>query len=66
MFFLEENHVRRAVDSVGGPTKTSNLMGVSNAAVHKWVAAQRVPDIDQARKLAELSGIEVTKLRPVA
>ncbi|WP_048439987.1 hypothetical protein [Caenimonas sp. SL110] len=65
MFFFPENQVRLAVNTVGGPTKTSNLLGVSNACVHKWIAAERVPDIDQAKKLAELSKVAVEKLRAI-
>lgn len=65
MFFLE-NHVKKAVAKVGGPTYTSNQLGVSNGCVHKWVAAGRVPNIEKARKLADLSGIDLQKLRGAA
>ncbi|MDF2457738.1 MAG: hypothetical protein K0S79_154 [Nitrospira sp.] len=65
MFFLPENHVKRAVEIVGGPTFASNLLSVSNQCIHKWIAAERVPNLNQARKLSELSKIEVEKLRPV-
>ena len=49
----------------GGATKTSILLGVSNACVYRWIKVLRVPDIDHARKLAEVSGMPVEKLRPV-
>ncbi len=65
MFNLRENHIRKAVDLVGGPTYASNLCGVSNACVHRWIQIERVPNIDKARKLAELSGIDLLKVRPV-
>lgn len=61
--FFQENHVRSAVAKVGGPTFTSNSLGVSNGCVHKWIKAGRVPNIAKARQLAELSGIELEKLR---
>lgn len=62
MFFIE-NQVKKAVSLVGGPTFTSNHLGVSNGCVHKWVKAGRVPNIVKARQLSELSGISVDKLR---
>lgn len=65
MFFLE-NSVKRAVARVGGPTFTSNHLGVSNGCVHKWIKAGRVPNLNKARQLAELSGIELEKLRGAA
>jgi len=63
--FIQENFVGIAVAKVGGPTMTSNLLSVSNGAVHKWIKAQRVPNIHKAKQLAELSRISVEKLRPV-
>ncbi len=65
MFNIRENQIRKAVDLVGGPTFTSNLCGVSNACVHKWIKAERVPNIEKARKLSELSGVAIAELRPV-
>lgn len=62
---IQGNYVKKAVDKVGGVTKVSNLLLVSNGAVHKWLKAERVPNIDKARQLAELSGIAVEKVRPV-
>lgn len=62
MFFLE-NQVKKAVTLVGGPTFTSNRLGVSNGCVHKWVKAGRVPNIVKARLLSELSGVSIDKLR---
>ena len=62
MFFLE-NQVKKAVTLVGGPTFTSNHLGVSNGCVYKWVKAGRVPNIVKARLLSELSGVSVEKLR---
>jgi DNA-binding transcriptional regulator YdaS (Cro superfamily) len=63
--FFSDNSVRIAVSKIGGVTKTSNLLGVSNGAVHKWLSAQRVPNIDKAKQLAQLSGIALEKVRPV-
>jgi DNA-binding transcriptional regulator YdaS (Cro superfamily) len=63
MFFFPENAVKAAVNLAGGPTKVSNALGVSNAAVHKWIAGERVPDIDKARKLSELSNVALDRIR---
>ena len=65
MFFIE-NHVKTAVTRAGGPTETSNQLKVSNGCVHKWIKAGRIAKINQARKLSELSGISVEKLRGAA
>lgn len=60
---FEENKVRIAVERLGGPTRTSNLMGVSNAAVHGWIRARRISNIDFAKKLAELAGLQLQDVR---
>ena len=65
MFNIRENHVQKAVDTVGGPTFASNLLAVSNACIHKWIKAERIPNIDKAKKLAQLSKVDLTKLRPI-
>ena len=64
MYFLPENAVKKAVKIIGGVTKASNLLGVSNGAVHSWVKRGRVTNIDYAKKLAELSGLKVEQVRP--
>jgi hypothetical protein len=65
MLRFNENHVRTAINKIGGPTKTSNLLNISNGAVHAWIRAGRISNIDYARKVAELSGMPVEKVRPV-
>lgn len=62
-FELKENHVRTAVDRVGGPTKASNLIGVSNNTVNSWINKRRINNIDHARTLADASGMSVQDLR---
>lgn len=63
--FIQENYVQRAVAKAGGPTMVSNLLSVSNGAIHKWINSQRIPNLDKAKKLAELSKVALEKLRPV-
>jgi hypothetical protein len=58
-----QNHVKVAIDRVGGPTKAANLMEVSNGCIHVWMTNRRVPNIDKARKLSSLSGMAVELLR---
>ena len=65
MYMYSENAVRKSVDKIGGVTKTSNILGVSNGAVHAWIKNRRVTNIDYAKKLPELSKIPLEKLRPV-
>jgi len=57
------NYVRIAVDRVGGPTKAARLAGVSNATIHNWIKAQRIPNIDQAKLVTKESGMDVQNLR---
>ena len=64
--FFQENHVRSAVQKAGGPTHISNQLNVSNGCVHKWIRAGRISKINQAKKLSELSGVSVEKLRGAA
>lgn len=60
---IPQNKVKIAVNRVGGPTKTSNLCGVSNGTVHAWIKARRVSNIDKAKMLAELADMQVEELR---
>ncbi len=62
--FMYQNQVKAAVRKIGGPTKTSNLLGVSNGAIHAWIKARRIPNVDYARKVAELAGMRVEDVRP--
>ena len=41
MFNFDDNKVKIAVHRVGGPTKTSNELHVSNATIHNWVTGVR-------------------------
>lgn len=63
MLYFTENYVRTAVDRVGGPTKAANLASVSNATIHNWLQAGRIPNIDKARIVAKESGVDVSLLR---
>lgn len=56
--------IKTAIDRLGGPTKVSNLLGVSNGTVHAWIKTGKISDRDYAQKIAELSGISLTRLRP--
>ncbi len=65
MFFTPDNHVRIAIAKAGGPTKISNQLLISNGAVHAWVRKGRIADLDFARKVSALSGVDVELLRSV-
>lgn len=64
MHVISENFVRKSVLKIGGVTKASNLLGVSNGAVHSWIKKRRITNIDYARQISELSGISIEKVRP--
>lgn len=63
MFISFENYVKTAVAKIGGPTKTSNLLGLSNGAVHAWIRKGRIADIDIAKRVCELSGMKLEQVR---
>lgn len=63
MFDLMQNHVRTAVERLGGPTKTAHLASVSNATIHVWLSSNRIPNIDKARIVAKEAGMDVQLLR---
>ena len=60
-----DNKVRVAVARAGGPTRVATMLGVANNTIHSWVNNQRVPNINHARKLAEVACFDVRDLRPV-
>lgn len=68
MFRVDVNnfrdHVKAAVDRLGGPTKAAHAAGVSNATIHAWIKRRRISNIDKAKLLSKLTGIEVQQLRP--
>lgn len=58
--------IKSAIDLLGGPTKASNTLGVSNGTVHAWIKAGRISDIDKARMVADALDINVALLREKA
>lgn len=63
MFQLVRNHVKIAVDRLGGPTKAATAMAVSGTTIHDWIRRARVVDIEKATLMAKLSGLNVQQLR---
>jgi hypothetical protein len=61
--YIISNHVRTAVDRIGGPTKTAHSASVSNATVHLWLKSGRIPNIDKARIVAKEAGMDAQLLR---
>lgn len=61
--YITQNHVRVAVERIGGATKAAHAASVSNATVHLWLNAGRIPNIDRARIIANASGIDIQLLR---
>lgn len=60
---LQYNNIRRAVDAIGGPTRTANRLGVSSSTVHSWIKKGNVPNFDKATVLADLSKVPMRQLR---
>ncbi|MEJ1959761.1 MAG: hypothetical protein WDM70_10350 [Nitrosomonadales bacterium] len=65
MIFSIENPVRQAIYKIGGPTVVSNLLSISNGAVHAWIRNRKIRNIKFARRIAELSGFDIEELRPI-
>ena len=61
---ISNNPIKVAIQRAGGPTKVSLLLGCSGTAVHAWIRKRKIPDIDKATKLAEITGMNVRELRP--
>ncbi len=61
---LSQNHVKVAVQRAGGPTQVALALGCSGTAVHSWIRKRKITDINKARKLAELAGMQLQELRP--
>ena len=57
------NHVKIAVDRIGGPTRVSSMLGIATGTVHTWIKIRRVSNIDYATKLAEVSKMDLQLLR---
>lgn len=63
MISAGQNDVRIAVDRLGGATKAAHAMAVSNATIHDWIKRGKIVNIDKAKRMAELSGLELQRLR---
>lgn len=58
--------IKAAIDLLGGPTKASNTLGVSNGTIHAWIKLGRISDIDKARMVSEQTGCDLNILREKA
>lgn len=54
--------IQLAIATVGGPTKTAHLLGVSNATIHNWVKQGYVSKPFYALRLAQATGINYQTL----
>lgn len=62
---MYDNKIRVAVDRIGGPTRVATLLGVANNTVHNWINKKKIPNINHAQRMADLSFFDVRDLRPV-
>lgn len=63
MFNLALNHVKTAVNRLGGPTKAATALSVSGTTIHDWINRRRIANIDKAKLMAKLSGLDLQQLR---
>lgn len=59
------NNVRLAVDRIGGATRAATAMQVSGTTIHTWIKRQRISDLEKAKLMAKLSGLDLDQLRHV-
>lgn len=59
-----KNKVKQAVYLAGGPTSVAIELNCSGTAVHAWIRNGKVSNLARAKRLAELSGVDVLELRP--
>ena len=61
--YYDFSTVKAAIDQIGGPTKAAHAFAVSNTTIHDWIKSNRIPNIDKAKLAAQLTGIDIQKLR---
>lgn len=57
--------VRMAINILGGPKRTAELLHVTATTVQNWLRKKNVPNIEKAKSLAELTGLSIFDLRSV-
>ena len=60
----KRNYVADAIETLGGPTITGNLVGVSNPTVHNWRNAGKITDVLYAvmvERLTRVAGKPIDK-----
>lgn len=63
MIYTHQNHIKTAVNRLGGPTKAAHALSVSNTTIHDWIKRSQVVNIDKAKLMAKLTGLELQQLR---
>ena len=51
----QRNYAAEAVETLGGPTKMSNAVGVSNVTVHYWVKVGKISNAVYAVQVEQLT-----------
>lgn len=64
MLYIPRDWVKVAIGRIGGTTRAANAMGVSGTTIQNWIKLKRISNIDKAKQLAKLTGVEVDQLRP--
>lgn len=64
MIYIPQQWVKVAIDRLGGATKAATAMAVSGTTIHNWIKRQRVSNVNKARQLAKLTGLQLQQLRP--
>jgi hypothetical protein len=56
--------IKKAIFNMGGPKLAAESLQVSTSAISKWVRKGMIPNLNQAKRVAEASGFDLASLRP--
>ncbi|TAM27233.1 MAG: hypothetical protein EPN62_00145 [Candidimonas sp.] len=56
--------IKQAIFNMGGPKIAALTLNVSPGAIFKWIRKGVIPNLRKAEHVANLSGFDLTALRP--
>lgn len=60
----KSEEIRKAIFNMGGPKLAAENLQVSTSTISKWIRNGVIPNLNQAEKVAEASGFNLSSLRP--
>ncbi|WP_409219285.1 YdaS family helix-turn-helix protein [Caballeronia sp. INSB1] len=56
--------IKTAIYEMGGATMAAEELGVSTSAIYKWIRLGSVPNLKTARRIAKITNVKISDLRP--